>query len=63
MATGECADSTVDVSETGDDDSMDQATVFDNINYMGRAVIGMVFFSYSMPNAYSVTNFMPCNSS
>jgi len=42
MASRDTSENTVDVvSESVEDDLMNQATVFDNINYMGRAVIGM----------------------
>ena len=41
MAGGEFSDNTVDAaSESEKDVLINQATVFDNINYMGRAVIG-----------------------
>ena len=41
MAGGEFSDNTIDAaSESEKDVLINQATVFDNINYMGRAVIG-----------------------
>ena len=44
MASGEYSENAVEVvSKSAEDDLMDQATVFDNINYMGRAVIGELF--------------------
>ena len=45
MASGEYSENAVEVvsKSAAEDDLMDQATVFDNINYMGRAVIGELF--------------------